>query len=123
MAAEADNLVLRLLREIRGKLDEHDRKFDAIEGRFETIEGRFQAIDRRFDQLQQHVDQRFEAMDERFDELRDIVTHSFGLTSMHDVQLREHKARLRLSETWRQQTDASIARLEQRVGKLEDKST
>ncbi|MCL4767252.1 MAG: hypothetical protein KJZ80_13560 [Hyphomicrobiaceae bacterium] len=54
MAEEPDNLILRLLREIREKLDEQS--------------DRFAAIDRRFDRLEK-----------RFDEMRGYMNHALGM--------------------------------------------
>lgn len=115
MVDEPDSLVLRMLREIRGKLDEHDR-------RFEQIEQRFDAVDRRFEYVQQHVDSRFDGIEERFDELRDVVTHAFGLTAANDVKLRQHNVRLKDADGWRQRTEETLSALDRRVGKLEDQT-
>lgn len=111
MVDEPESLVLRMLREIRGKLDEHDR-------RFEQIEQRFDAVDRRFE----HMDSRFDGLEERFDELRDVVTHAFGLTAANDVKLRQHTVRLKDADGWRQRTEETLTALDQRVGKLEDQT-
>ena len=40
MADEPDNLVLVHLREIRAKLEEHDRRFDSMEKRFDKLDKR-----------------------------------------------------------------------------------
>jgi hypothetical protein len=48
--AEPENLIIRLLRELRAEMD---ARFEAVEKRFDTLEGRmdarFEAIDRRLD--------------------------------------------------------------------------
>lgn len=38
MSEDEDNLVLRLLREIRGKLDDHDRSFDGMNQHLTSME-------------------------------------------------------------------------------------
>ena len=37
MADEPDNLMLRLLREIRAKMDDHDKRFDEHDRRFDDL--------------------------------------------------------------------------------------
>ena len=108
MADEPDNLMLRLLREIRAELQE-------IKGKQVEHDQRFATIDQRFATMAEHID-------ERFDEMRDVLTHTFGLVGTNDLKLREHNARLRDNDSWRQRTDASIATIESRLGKLEDRS-
>lgn len=112
MADDPDNLVLRLLREIRSKLDQHDQRFEAIDRRFEAIDQRFEGIDQRFATIAEHLD-------ERFDEQRDLMTHLLGVSSASDLQLRDHKVRFKDNDRWRQRVDVSLESLERRVGKLE----
>ena len=38
MAEEPDNILLRLLRDIRAKQDDHDKRFDAHDRRFDDLE-------------------------------------------------------------------------------------
>ncbi|WP_442583269.1 hypothetical protein ACSBOB_15465 [Mesorhizobium sp. ASY16-5R] len=38
MAEEPDNILLRLLRDIRAKQDEHDKRFDAHDKRFDDLD-------------------------------------------------------------------------------------
>lgn len=115
MADEPDNLMLRLLREIRAELQEIKAKQAEHDQRFATIDQRFVTVDQRFVTMAEHID-------ERFDEMRDVLTHTFGLVGTNDLKLREHNARLRDNDSWRKRTDASIATIESRLGKLEDPS-
>ena len=72
MAEEPDNLVLVLLREIRAKLDEHDRRFDEHDRRFDVQEKRFDTLERMIREWQEttatslgfaaHANMRIEAM-------------------------------------------------------------
>ena len=108
----ADILTVRLLREIRAGLDDVSARQDLQQARFDD----FRQETRQF---QQRADARFDEMSERFDELRDVGTHTFGVAATNDVKLREHGARLRGNDSWRKQTEESIAALERRVGRLE----
>jgi archaellum component FlaC len=57
MAKEPDNLVLKMLREIRTRLDKHEERFDRMEKRFDTI-------------------------DKKLDDMSESLTYSLGL-SLH----------------------------------------
>lgn len=59
MTDETDNLILHLLRDIRSKLDDHDRSFDGLQGRMATME--------------RHME-----------DVKDTVTYALGL-SAHSV--------------------------------------
>ena len=98
MADDPDNLILRMLREIRGKLDEHDSKFARIDERFAQIDARFARIDAQFEQLVTHMDQRFDDVDARFDDMKLLVSHALGLSTATDIRSREHDARMRSAE-------------------------
>lgn len=120
MAREPENMTLRLLRDIRAQQDEIKAKLVEQEQQFQLVNQRFDAGDRRLEEFRQQVAARFDEVDERFDELRDVVTHNFGLAGANEVKLRQHNARLREADQWRQRTEESIAALERRVGKLEE---
>ncbi len=127
MADNPDNLILRMLREIRGKLDEHDTKFaqiigrfGEIDGRFAQIDGRFARIDAQFEQVVTHMDQRFDDVDQRFDDMKLLISHALGLSTATDFRSREHDARIRSAEAWRQRVDQAVAELNQRVKRLEE---
>ena len=120
MADDPDNLILRMLREIRGKLDEHDVKLAQIDARFAPIDGRFARIDAQFEQVVAHVDERFDDMDARFDDMKLLVSHALGLSTATDIRSREHDARLRSAEAWRQRVDQAVADLNRRIDKLEE---
>ncbi len=112
MADESDNLVLRLLREIRAGQE-------AMQARLDSHERRFDSIERGISDFRQQVEAAFETTDERFEELRHVMTHSVGLGTANEVRWRDHNARLKQTDLWRQQTDESIAALSRRVDKLE----
>ena len=120
MADNPDNLILRMLREIRGKLDEHDTKFARIDERFAQIDARFARIDAQFEQVVAHMDQRFDDVDARFDDMKLVVSHALGLSTATDIRQREHDARMRSAEAWRQRVDQAVTDLNQRVKKLEE---
>ncbi len=46
--AEPENLVLKLLREIRADMD---ARFDAVDKRFDAVDKRFEAIERRLEMM------------------------------------------------------------------------
>lgn len=113
MVDDPDSLILKMLREIRGKLDEHD-------ARFVQIDGRFVRADERFEQLVAHLDVRFDDLEGRFDEMKLLVSHALGLSTANDIRLREHDGRLKSGEAWRQRVDQAVRDLTNRVGKLEE---
>jgi len=49
MAKDPTNLVLELLREIRTKLDERDRRFDERDRCFEALRRRFDELNKKID--------------------------------------------------------------------------
>ena len=44
MTEDSSNLILRLLRDIRVRLDEHDKRFDRMEQRFDKIDQRLEEM-------------------------------------------------------------------------------
>jgi hypothetical protein len=96
MAEEPDNLVLRLLREICAKQDEHDSRFTEI-------------------------DKRFTEIDKRFDEIRLYLNHTLGIGTANDLRLREHEAPLQAEEARRKRLEERWDEVERRLGKIEDK--
>lgn len=57
-------------RELMGRFDANDRRFETMDGRFDAIDGRFDAIDRRFETMDRRfdaIDGRFEIIDRRFE--------------------------------------------------------
>ena len=105
MVEEADNLILRMLREIRSKLDEHDK--------------RFAEIDQRLVMIVEHMDARFDEVDERFDDMRMVVSHGLGLATATDVRSRHQEARVKSQESWRVKVDDTLAKIDQRFRTLE----
>ena len=69
MAEDDDNLVLRLLREIRAKLDDHDRSFDAIERHMEDVK---ESVSYALG-LSAHANVAYETTGQRLDRLTDRV--------------------------------------------------
>jgi hypothetical protein len=78
MVDEPDNMVLRMLREIRAKQDEHDVRFAKIDARFEQIDTRFDQVDTRFD----HIGKELE-------EVKFQVTYGLGVSSINHLKVRE----------------------------------
>ena len=94
MVDEPDNLMLRLLREIRAKQDEH-----AV-----MVEARFKAVDARFEQ----VDARFDHIDKELEEVKFQVTYGLGVFSINHLKARE--------------VDHRMTDFEQRLKRLEEKA-
>jgi hypothetical protein len=70
MAEEPDNLVLQLLRGIRGTLDEHSSRFDAIEAVLREVRLNVAGHDLRFD-----------ALDERLELIREGTVSAIGFAA------------------------------------------
>jgi hypothetical protein len=77
MAEEPDNLVLHLLRGIRGTLDQHSSRFDAIDGRFDAIEGVLNEVRLT---VAGH-DLRFDALEERIETIREGTVSAIGFAA------------------------------------------
>jgi hypothetical protein len=72
MAEEDDNLVLRLLREIRGKLDDHDLAFEGLQGRMTSIERHMEDVKESVGYplgLSAHANVAYETTGQRLDRL------------------------------------------------------
>jgi hypothetical protein len=76
MAEEPVDLILVLLREIRAKLDAHDKRFDEHDHRFD-----------------EH-DKRFDRLDQRLDEMRLYVNHALGLGTVAGLKDQEMDVRV-----------------------------
>ncbi len=92
MVDEADNLVLRLLREMRMVLDEHTKRFDRMDARFDRVE-------------------------RSMDDVRESVTTALGLSTMANVR---HEGVAREIETLIR-SSRRIDDLETRVTRLEQR--
>jgi hypothetical protein len=76
MAEEDDNVVLRLLREIRGKLDNHDRAFEGLQGRMTSIERHMEDVKESVSYalgLSAHANVAYETTGQRLDRLKEQV--------------------------------------------------
>jgi predicted nuclease with TOPRIM domain len=76
MADEDDNIVLRLLREIRGKLDDHDRAFEGLQGRMVSIERHMEDVKESVGYalgLSAHANVAYETTGQRLDRLTERV--------------------------------------------------
>jgi hypothetical protein len=76
MAEDEDNLVLRLLREIRSKLDDHDRSFEIIGSRMTSIERHMEDVKESVSYalgLSAHANVAYETTGQRLDRLSDRV--------------------------------------------------
>jgi ABC-type transporter Mla subunit MlaD len=142
MANEPDNLVLVHLREIRATLAEHSSRFDRIDEHFAQIDDRFARIDDRFTQIDDRfaqmaaylgerfarvderfiqMDKRFAEMDKRFDDLRDVLAHTFALSTTNNLKSRQHDQLHQFSEGEQQRLTTRVDELERRLVKVEKK--
>ncbi len=74
MAEDDDNLVLRLLREIRGKLDRHDGDFEALRLGQAALERQMEDVKESVTYalgLSAHANVAYETTGQRLDRLRD----------------------------------------------------
>jgi hypothetical protein len=92
MAQEPDNLVLKLLRDIRATQDVHTAKFVEIDKRFDSIDTRFDTLTSRF-------------------------TNAFGMSA--HVGLVE--TRVDELADWKKQVERKQAELERRLARVEEK--
>ena len=83
MADEPDNLVLRMLREIRGKLDEHDQRFDSMDQRLVGVDGRLEGVEGRLGGIEKQLE-----------DLNFQMTYSLGIGAAANLKVRETDARL-----------------------------
>jgi predicted nuclease with TOPRIM domain len=128
MANEPDNLVLIHLRELRATLAEHSARFDRIDDRFAQLAAymseRFAQVDQRFAQMDQRfaqMDQRFAQMDQRFDGLRDLLAHTFALSTTNHLKSRQHDQLQQFNEGEHQRLTGRVDELERRLVKVEKK--
>jgi hypothetical protein len=96
MAREPDNLVLTLLREIRATLDVHTAKFVAIDDRFDVLE-------------------------KKFDDHQYLMTHTFGIAGLANVQTGLVDARVNELANRQKASEAKQAELERRLARVEEK--
>jgi hypothetical protein len=96
MAQEPDNLVLKLLREIRSdivdvkaKLVEHDKRFDGVDKRLDTLTAQ--------------------------------VTYTFGVAGMANTHVGLVENRVDELADWKKQVERKQAELERRLARVEEK--
>lgn len=92
MADEPDNLVLRMLREIRAKLDDHDKRFDRL-------------------------DKRFDDHDKSMELFRFQPTHTFGLAGMANLQAQQADAKADETAARQKRLDDDFKKLEELLSK------
>ena len=96
MADEPDNLVLVQLRDIRGILELHTKRFNKLEERFDNS-------------------------DKQFEEMRGYIRHTLGLGSMNHITNERQDARLDAQDGERKKLAEQVAGLDKRVGKIEER--
>ena len=94
MVDEPETLMLRLLREIHAKQDDHDKRFDEHDKRFDRLERRHE--------LTQYQ-----------------VTHALGFAGMANLASQHTSASVAAIETWRHQLDTMMAKVKRRVDAME----
>ena len=97
MAAESDNLVLILLREIRAD------------------------IARIFQKLEQH-DRRFDKVDKDFDTFKYQLTHTFGLAGMANLQSQQADAKADAVLERQMRLEAMVSDMDRRLKRIEEPS-
>jgi chaperonin cofactor prefoldin len=95
MAKDPDNLVLTLLREVRAKLDAHDKRFD-------------------------HADKRFDKIDERFDGLDYKLTHVFGFAAMASLGAKHAETKVSDLADRQTQLESQVTAIDQRLKAVEN---
>jgi|SRR5688500_8118910 chromosome segregation ATPase len=121
MANEPDNLILLHLRELRATLADHTARFDRIDERFAQMDAR---INERFIQMDlrlAHIDKRFDRLEQRFDSLRDLVSHTFVLSSANSLKIPELEQRYEFSEGEQRRIDGRVDDIEHRLSDVEKK--
>jgi hypothetical protein len=128
MANEPDNLILLHLREIRTTLAEHSARFDGIDERFAQIDERFAQMDarisERFIQMDLRfvqMDKRFDRLEQRFDSLRDLVSHTFVLSSANSLRIPELEQRYEFSEGEQRRIEGRVDDIEHHLSDVEKK--
>jgi hypothetical protein len=96
MAREPDNLVLTLLREMRGDVSEIKSKLGDLSLRFDAIE-------------------------KKFDDHQYLMTHTFGIAGLANVQTGLVDARVNELAARQKATEAKQAELERRLARVEEK--
>lgn len=77
MSEATDNLVLRLLQDIRAKLDQHDLAFESIQGRMTGMERHIEDMKESVGYalgLSAHANVAYETTGQRLDRLTDKIT-------------------------------------------------
>ena len=93
MAKEPDNLVLVHLREIRSKLDDHDKRFD-------------------------QVDKRFDKIDKDFDTFKFQLTHALGIAGMANLHAQHAEAKADEALARQKHLQAQMKELQESLPKL-----
>jgi hypothetical protein len=96
MAREPDNLVLTLLREMRADMTE--------------IKATLSGHDRRFD-----------ALEKKFDDHQYLMTHTFGIAGLANVQTGLVDARVNELANRQKASETKQAELERRLARVEEK--
>ena len=98
MADEPESHTLRLLRDIRAKVEE----LGAVRAK-----------------LDEH-DKRFDRLDKQGDEMRQYVSYALGVGAMHGIKLREVDARQEEQVARDKRMDDLMAEIERRLKKVEE---
>lgn len=96
MANDLDNIVVANLREMHAQL--------------QGIAAKLEEHDRRFDRI-----------DKRFEDVRHLVDHALGLTTMNEMKMRALEARHDASEARQRRMTERLDGLERRLAKVEEK--
>jgi tetrahydromethanopterin S-methyltransferase subunit G len=95
MAKDPDNLVLTLLRDVRGRLDKIDAKLEAH-------------------------DKRFDKIDERFDGLDYKLTHVFGFAAMASLGAKHAETKVSDLADRQTQLESQVIAIDQRLRAVEN---
>lgn len=87
MTEEPEDLTLRFMRDIRAKLDGHDKRFDSLDKRF----------------------------DKTLEEMRHQVTYALGPGTATHLRVNELDERQDEADRWRQRMDGMTAEVEKRL--------
>ena len=101
-----------------------DDRFAQVDQRFAQVDQRFAQMDQRFVQMDERfaqMDERFARMDGRFDDLRDVLGHTFALSTTNNLKSRQHDQLHQFNEGEQQRLTRRVDDLEQRLVKVEKK--
>ncbi|MGC2422892.1 MAG: hypothetical protein WA666_00895 [Nitrospirota bacterium] len=100
------------------KFEKIDERFEKIDNQFEKIDERFKKIDDQFEEVKRHTGVLIEAVEHKIDI---VIEGVMGLNERLDRHTAENKQEHSRLEKMTLVNLADISKLDQRVGRLEEK--